>query len=209
MGSKSTKASDVLWIPRRMHRSPAFRKLTSTAILVYLEFKFRCQYARAGTRGKWHHVNNNQLIFTYAEAVKRFGMARSTFRNCIDQLVKLGFIDIYHHGGGMFNDCSKYGISDRWENYGKEQFIKKTRLKDTRKLGFTEKGWDKITGRKRKPQSKAGITDDTRTGITNDTSSDQITVTSSIVYAILKTDPNYYIHKGLEVLKAMHSTQYH
>ena len=106
-------------------------------------------------------------------------------------------------------DCSKYGISERWQDYGKEAFIKKSRKKDNRKLGFRKDNWEEQTGRKRKPQSMISITDDTRTGITNDTSSDQITVTSSIVYATLKTDPNYYIHKGLEVLKAMHSTQYH
>jgi hypothetical protein len=201
--------SDVLWIPRRMHRSPAFNKLTKTAVTVYLEFKFRCQYKKAGTSGKWHHANNGELIFTYDDAVKRFAMARSTFRNCIDQLVKVGFIDIAHAGGGMMKDCSKYSISDRWKVYGKEEFIKKSRQKDERKLGFPKKDWEKRTGRKRKIKPKTSITDDTRSSIADDTSDPEKAVTSSITNATLKIDPNYYIQKGLEVLEAMHSPQYH
>ena len=109
MRNKPTQAKDVLWIPRRMHRSPAFRKLSATAILILLELKYRCQYARAGTRGKWHQVNDGELIFTYAEAVKRFGITRSTFCRSISQLVKLGFIYIAHHGGGMMKDCPNHG----------------------------------------------------------------------------------------------------
>jgi len=150
MRNKPTTAKDIMWIPRRMHRSPAFRKLTATAILILLEFKYRCQYTRAGTKGKWHQVNDGELIFTYAEAVKKFGMSRSTFRSCIDQLLNLGFIYIAHHGGGMLKDCSKYGICERWKEYGKEKFIEKSRQKDTRKLGFTKNNWEERTGRKRK-----------------------------------------------------------
>ena len=201
--------SAMMFIPRRMHRSRAFKKLTKLAVIVYLEFRFRCQYSRAGTRGKWHHVNNGELIFTYDDAVKIFGIARSTFRNCIDQLVKLGFIDIAHQGGGMMKDCSKYSISDRWVNYGKEEFKKKSRRKDTRGLGFTTQNWQETAGRKRKSQSKISITDDTRSSITNDTHDQQIPVTPRIVHATLKTDPNYYIQKGLEVLEAMQPAQYH
>ena len=170
---------------------------------------YRRKVAKTGRKGGYEITNNGELIFTYAEAEKKFNIPRSTFCRSITQLVDLGFIDIAHHGGGMLNDFTKYGTSERWRDYGKEEFIKQSRQKDTRKLGFTIGGWEEQTGRKRKPQSMISITDDTRTGITNDTSSDQITVTSSIVYATLKTDPNYYIHKGLEVLKAMHSTQYH
>ena len=36
-----------------------------------------------------------------------------------------------------------------------------------------------------------------------------MSVTPSIVHATLKTDLNYYIQKGLEVLGAMHPARYH
>ena len=199
----------AMFVDRRMHRSSAYRKLTKTSIFILMECMYRRKVAKTGRKGGYELTNNGELIFTYAEAEKKFNIPRSTFCRSITQLVDLGFIDIAHHGGGMLNDFTKYGTSERWRDYDKEEFIKQSRQKDTRKLGFTIGGWEEQTGRKRKPQSMISITDDTRTGITNDTSSDQITVTSSIVYATLKTDPNYYIHKGLEVLKAMHSTQYH
>ena len=34
-------------------------------------------------------------------------------------------------------------------------------------------------------------------------------IISGINHATDKTDPNYYIEKGLEMLEAMHPTQYH
>ena len=142
---------------------------------------------------------------TYAEITTRFGIARSTFRNSIDQLVKLGFIDIAHHGGGMMKDCSKYGISERWKDYGKDVFIEKSRKKDSRKLGFTKDNWEKQTGRKRKNKSKISITDNTSSGMKGDTykyKKPKKPIISGINHATHKTDPNYYIKKGLEMLEA-------
>ena len=204
--------SNVMMIYKRMHRSPAFHKLTKMAVTVLLEFFKRRKMVETSNRGKnknWVISNNGEIIFTYDEAYKKFGMARSTFRSCLDQLVEVGFIDIAHAGGGLMKDCSKYGISDRWKDYGKEEFKKKSRQKDTRGLGFTTQNWEETAGRKRKPKSNISITADTRSSITSDTSDHQMPVAPSIVHATLRTDPNYYIQKGLEVLEAMHSTQYH
>ena len=199
----------AMFIPRRMHRSPAYRKLTKTSIFILMEFLYRRKVAKTGRKGGYEITNNGELIFTYAEAEKKFKIPRSTFCRSISQLVELGFIDINHPGGGMMKDCSKYGISDRWRDYGKEEFIKKSRQKDERKLGFQKKDWEKRTGRKRKIKPKISISDDTRSSIADDTSDPEKVVTSSITNATLKTDPNYYIQKGLEALEAMHPPQYH
>ena len=164
---------------------------------------------KVGRRYRWLIKNNGEIVLTYAETTKKFGIARSTFRNSISQLVKLGFIDIAHHGGGMMKDCSKYGISERWRNYGKDAFIKKSRKKDNRKLGFRKDNWEEQTGRKRKRKSKIGISNDTNSSITNDTREHKTPVTPSINHTTHQIDPNYYIKKGLEVLKAMHPARYH
>ena len=185
--------SDVMFIPKRMHRSPAFRELTASSILVLLEFLSRRQMVKVGKSNSWVTKNNGEIVLTYAEIRKKFGLARSTFRNSIDQLVKLGFIDIAHHGGGMMKDCSKYGISERWLNYGKEVFVKRSRNKDSRKLGYTKDNWEKQTGRKRKCKSKVGINNDTNSSITNDTRDHPIAFTPSINHATRQIDPNYYI----------------
>jgi len=206
-------SSDVMFVPRRMHRSPAFRKLTATAIVILIEFYYRRRFSRINNPRTGNHeyviVNNGEIVLTYAETTKRFGIARSTIRNSIDQLVKLGFIDIAHHGGGMMKDSSKYGISERWREYGKEEFIKKSRKKDKRKLGFRKDNWEEQTGRKRKHKSKIGINNDTNSSITNDTRDHQTPITPSIIRATHQIDPNYYIQKGLEVFEGMHPSQYH
>ena len=213
MSSKPTKSSDAMFIPRRMHLSPAFRKLTATAIFIYLEFRYRCKLAqtpvKAGRSKEWSITNNGELIFTYDDAVNRFGMARSTFRNCLDQLVELGFIYIAHTGGGMMKDCSKYGISNRWKEYGKEEFKKKFRQKDTRKLGFTKDNWMERAGSKRKLKSKTSITKDTRSSITNDTRDPQKSVTPSVTNTTHELALNYHYLNDLAVLEAMRPTQYH
>ena len=202
-------SSDGMFIPKRMHRCRAFRELTASSILVLLEFLSRRQMVKVGRRYRWLIKNNGEIVLTYAETTAKFGIARSTFRNSIDQLVKLGFIDIAHHGGGMMKDSSKYGISERWREYGKEEFIKKSRKKDNRKLGYTKDNWEDRTGRKRKCKSKIGINNDTYSSITNDTREHKTPVTPSINHATHQIDPNYYIQKGLEVLKAMYPARYH
>ena len=209
MSIRPSKAKDAMFIPRRMHRSPAFRKLSSTSIFVLFEFLFRRKMSQDGLKGGWVITNNGEIVFPYAEADKKFKVYRSTFARSISQLVELGFIDIAHHGGGMMKDCSKYNISERWRDYGKEAFIKQSRKKDTRKLGYTKDNWEEQTGRKRKSKSKTGITVDTGSSITNDTHDHQTPATPSINHTTHQIDPNYYIQKGLEVLKAMHPARYH
>jgi len=148
--SKSIIIKDGMYVPKRMHRNPAFRKLTANAISVLLEFLFRRQIVKIGRRDELIIKNNGEIVLTYAEITKKFGIARSTYRSALDQLVILGFIDIAHQGGGMMKDCSKYGISDRWRDYGKKGLIKKSRKKDNRKLGNKKDNWPDRTGRKRK-----------------------------------------------------------
>ena len=173
-----------------------------------MEFLYRRQVVMLGRKKKPVIKNNGEIVFTYAEAQSKFGIARSTFRNSIDLLVNFGFIDITHHGGGMLKDWSRYGISERWREYGKEDFIKKFRQKDTRKLGYTKDNWEERTGRKRKLKSKIGITNGTSSSITNDTNNHQVPVTPSINHTTHQIDPNYYIQKGLEVLEAVYPSQY-
>lgn len=54
--------SDVMFIPRRMHRSPAFKKLTANSILVLLEFLYRRQLVKVGRRDRWITKNNGEII---------------------------------------------------------------------------------------------------------------------------------------------------
>ena len=143
--------------------SMAYTKLKGTASKVLIWFMRRRQMEKFGRTGKerWSVANNGEIVFTYAEAEKKFGLTRARFSRALTQLIELGFIDIAHHGGGLMGDCTLYAISDRWRNYDTDRFVFKTRPKDTRKLGFTEKNWEVMTGKKRKTQSKPSNNIDT------------------------------------------------
>ena len=96
-------SSDGMFIPKRMHLNPAFRKLTTNSIFVLLEFLSRRQMVKVGRRDRWITKNNGEIIFTYADAWEKFKMFRSTFCRSIRQLVELGFIDITHHERSVRN----------------------------------------------------------------------------------------------------------
>ena len=191
-------SSNGMFIHRRMHRNPAFRKLNPSSTFVLFEFLYRRKVTQVPTkvgRGKeWIISNNGEIFFTYDEAKNNFGIPRSTFRRAIDQLVDLGFIDITHHGGGMMKDASKYAISERWEEYGKKEFLKKTRPKDTRGLGFTKENWEKTAGKNR-PIKKVSIIPDTRSSTTNDTSDNSIPLTPSIIHATHQLTRPHYLYQ--------------
>ncbi len=137
-----------------MH-SEAFRELSKTQILVLFLFYERRQMSKTGKKGKegWTIINNGEIEFTYDEAEKKHSISRAQFSRALKKLIIVGFIDINHHGGGMLRDKTTYFISDRWKQYGKEAFIKKTLPKDTRNLGFTSENWEERTGKKRKVKS--------------------------------------------------------
>ena len=132
-------------------------ELTASKVLFW--FLARSQYVSDKVKGamQWTNYNNGEIVFSYAEAIDedKFKFTRPKFRRALDNLIKFSFIDINHHGGGMFKDMTTYYISDRWRDYGTPAFKEKSRRKDTRGLGFTKKNWEEKTGKKRKVSSKA------------------------------------------------------
>jgi hypothetical protein len=137
MGANNRR-SNVLVFERKIIYSEAFHKLSGIAKTVYFIFLDRRQMSKIGNKGKERVVitNNGDIVFSYEEALKSFNITKSRFVRALDTLIKYGFIDINHHGGGMNKDCTTYYISERWLLYGKDNFLIKTRPKDTRKLGF-------------------------------------------------------------------------
>ena len=178
-------------------------RLSGIAPQVLLMFLARRQIGKIGRKGKekWVISNNGKIIFTYSEAVSKFKLTRPRFARAISQLVKFGFIDINHVGGGMVKDISTYYISDRWENYGTQEFEEKKRPKDTRGLGFTPKNWEERSQKKRR--AKLIISNENVTGTSNKnvTAYRGITYTSSNKNVTEEIDPNFFIYKGEEVIR--------
>lgn len=144
-------SSGGIFIDRGLINSAAFKKLSKTAVHVYLVFRTKCQVKKKkGHRGtSWEVTNSGSIVFTYREAQNKYGMVPSTFKRAIDSLVKYGFIYIEHSGNGCQRDASTYGMSEQWKNFGKESFTVNLREKDLRGIGFTINNWEEKTGRSR------------------------------------------------------------
>ena len=167
MNSHKIHKSIKIVFERQLLNSSAFIKLPGTASKVLFWFLARRQYVSGKVKGskEWTNYNNGEIVFSYAEAVTRFKLSRPTYSRALTALIKYGFVDINHHGGGMIKDMSTYYISERWRDYGTPDFKEKIRRKDTRGLGFTKKNWEERTGRKRKTISK--LSNENVTGTSN------------------------------------------
>ena len=197
--------SQNVYIERPLIGSLAFKELPGTASKVLLWFKARRKYRSDKVKGskQWTNYNNGEIVFSYAEAINKdkFKLTRPRFRRAIDNLIKFGFIDINHHGGGMAKDMTTYYISDRWTDYGTPDFKEKSRRKDTRGLGFTKKNWEERSKKKRRTKLKTSNENVTRTSNKNVTAYRGITHPPSNKNVTEEIDPNFFIYKGEEVFR--------
>ncbi len=140
-GEQMAKEIKGTYVEKALIKSDAFAQLTGAAPRLLLLFLLRRKMGRTGRKGheRWICQNNGQIVFSWSEAKKRYGLSLARFGRALDQLVKYGFIDIEHAGGGCEGDASLYAISDRWRDYGTGKFIKKTRPKDKRQIGWRKK----------------------------------------------------------------------
>lgn len=197
-----------IWIERELCISKAFLSLTGKSPSVLLLFFCRRQWEKSGRKATWNQINNGEILFPYAEAKKKFGISKSTFARTLDQLIKYGFIDIAHLGGGLVGDCTKYSISNRWKVFGTDEFVIKYRPKDKRGFGYTDKNWEKLTGRKRKKRPNIGINSDTTPSNEADTGQTNTSIQPASGLIQREIDVNYFIRKGEAVFLAITSPPY-
>ena len=180
-------------------------ELSGTASKVLFWFQARRKYVNDKVKGskQWTNYNNGEIVFSYAEAIDKdkFKLTRPRFRRALDNLIKFGFIDINHHGGGMFKDMTTYYISDRWRDYGTSDFKEQSRRKDTRKLGFTPENWEERSKKKRRTKLKTSNKNVTGTSNKNITAYRGITHPPSNKNVTEEIDPNFFIYKGEEVFQ--------
>ena len=116
------KRAELIW-------SDAYQKLTANELRIYEIFLMKCKIVGKNEAKRTGLPvglikNNGQITFNYSEAQK-IGIAQSTFTRSIDHLVTLGFIDIAVPGRQCLS--TRYSISQRWEKYGTDKFVKKER----------------------------------------------------------------------------------
>jgi hypothetical protein len=115
------------FIERELLKSRAWLALHGIAPQVYGLFRLRIQVRKVsrdhqGKRSPYVIANNGEIVFSYREAKRDFGITTPRFRRALGELVDKGFLDVAHAGGGLEGDCTKYAISDRWRAYGKPDF---------------------------------------------------------------------------------------
>jgi hypothetical protein len=116
-----SKENRNIWFEKTLIESAAFAALsTATSHRVLAIFFIKRQFEQVGYKGKkdWILKNNGEIVFTYKDALQKYGISYSTFRNAIDELIDKGFIDIAASGQGTYRVVNLYSISNRWRNYG-------------------------------------------------------------------------------------------
>jgi hypothetical protein len=122
--AKKFRLKRDIYVPWELLESPAFWKLSGTAVRVLLRFMQKRIWAERKRRRKGRRPDfvNGGIAFTYTEATA-FGISESNFLDVVKKLVRLGFVDVEHQGGGLQRDYSRYAISERWRDYGTEKFV--------------------------------------------------------------------------------------
>lgn len=121
--------SGVIVLEQRMVRSAVWLSLSALAMQVYLLFRCKCQIAkrchRPGKRSEdfmGRLLNNGELVFTYQEAKRLYGITAGRFSRTIDELVEKGLLDITETGLGLYKMTTHYAISTRWHYWGTQNF---------------------------------------------------------------------------------------
>lgn len=155
---------DRMFVSRRQVTSKAFLALkTAAACQVYMIFRTKCRMEKVQTRPmqrekEWRITNNGEIQFTYLEAEKKGGISVGKFTRAIDDLLRVGLIDITKTGLGLHKDESLYAISDRWEKFGTDEFVVMERPKRKQQLGFTKgNSYGKNSGKKQNQRSSVTV----------------------------------------------------
>jgi hypothetical protein len=119
--------SNVIFIDKGIVGSKACRDISSSKtfhiLLIFFRKRIMVQRKITGKKKGWIIENNGRIEFTYDEAQKKYGTARSTFSRAIKELVSLGFIDVAEYGTGLEKSKNLYGFYDRWGKYGTDEYI--------------------------------------------------------------------------------------
>ena len=133
---------DRMFVSRSLITSKALWELrTATSCRVFFIFLSKCRWEKVQTRPgrsetEWAITNNGEIQFTYAEAEEKYGISGGSFTRAIDDLIRVGLIDITRSGLGLKKEVSLYAISNRWEEFGTDAFIVKKRPKRKELFGF-------------------------------------------------------------------------
>ena len=129
--------SPPMFVDRNLVSSDAYLSLATTACyIVYGIFLTKRVMKNAGDydNPNWYITNNGKIQFTCKEALEKYGLSNYRFDNAIEELSRVGLIDIVKRG--KYRDPALYSISERWKLYGTKDFIIKNVPKNLPTGGF-------------------------------------------------------------------------
>ena len=153
---------DRMFVSRALITSKAVLSLkTAAACQVLMIFLNKCKpkkvQIRPGSRDTAFVIaNNGEIQFSYREAVETYGLSTGRFTKALDELIRVGLIDIAHSGFGLKKDCTLYAVSERWKKFGTDEFERVERQKRLEKMGFQE---GNRHGRNSRRQKKSTVVD--------------------------------------------------
>jgi hypothetical protein len=145
---------DRMFVSKKLITSKAFRSLnTAAACQVYMIFLYKCQWkpieGARKRRKEYYLANQDEIQFSYREALGKWGIKQKKFTKALDELIRVGLIDITKSGFGLHKDCTLFAISERWEKFGTDEFVVKKRPKRKQQIGFAKgNNYGKNSGKK-------------------------------------------------------------
>jgi hypothetical protein len=89
----------------------------------------RVQGSKARRKKEYVVANWDDIQFTYKEAREKYNISPACFRNAIDELIRVGLLDIASTGNGLHKYITRYALSDRWQKWGLPDFVQVHRPK--------------------------------------------------------------------------------
>jgi hypothetical protein len=123
------KINNEIRIKAEIFYSEAFKSLSRSAMLTLMRCLQKRKWDFEGKHKKRKMVYLNQdFIFPYAEAAF-LGIGTTQYCKNIKKLIEVGFLDLVHQGGWYQKherekDYSVYKLSERWRDYGTNEFVK-------------------------------------------------------------------------------------
>ena len=129
--------SGFIMLDREILQAPAFRDLSKTALLAYMDILSKCnvQNRKIGRKRVKTITNNGELIYTHDQENEK-GIPRSSFNRAIKELIGYGFIRIAERGVGLYRSANRYAIDNRYRDWNTDRFVEANFPPYKLKLGF-------------------------------------------------------------------------
>ena len=161
------RRNSVIVLEQAMVKSAVWIGLGATAKAVFLLFRCKCRWENyQGKKGKNRVpdlANNGEIVFTYDEALEKYGISDKRFTRALDELIGKGFIDVAATGAGTFKATTFYSMSQRWRLHGTPDFVEKKRPRRSKGYPGFKKGnqlWKRRQKRISTDENIGGATDE-------------------------------------------------